>query len=89
MRARFTALTLVLLAILAGPRAAVAQGTIVPWVEMQFLTTAGAVCSGCLLNVYAPGTTTRRDTFSNITLATPNANPVVMDSAGRPTSGYI
>lgn len=34
------------------------------------------------LNVYVPGTTTRRDSYSDTALATPNANPVVADATG-------
>src|SRR3990167_3844420 len=75
----------------AFPAPGMAQGTPMPWVRQQFLTNAGAVCSGCLLNTYAAGTTTRQDTFTviGLTAGNENANPIVMDSAGRPTTGYI
>ena len=78
----------VLLSCLGVPDAN-AQGTPIPFVQPQFFTNDGDPCNGCLLNAYGAGGTTRQDTFSDITLATANANPVVMTSAGRPTSGYI
>lgn len=68
-----------------------AQGTPLPFVRIQFFTNTGAVCSGCLLNVYNAGTSTRVDTYYvvGLTAGSENANPVVMDSAGRPSTGYI
>lgn len=38
------------------------------------------------LNFYRTGTTTPQNTYSDSTLTTPNANPVVLDSAGRATT---
>ena len=49
----------------------------------QVLDGNGNVYSGAKLNFYETGTTTRLDTYSDETLATANANPVVADSAGR------
>lgn len=43
----------------------------------------GDSIDGALLNFYITGTTTRKDTFSDRTLSTKNANPVVADSSGR------
>lgn len=80
------------LLLLALAPMAQAQGTPMPDVRIQFFDNNGLPCSGCLLNAYAAGTSTRQATFSNIDLADPghkNANPVVMDSAGRPSTGYI
>lgn len=45
----------------------------------------GDPCSSCRLYAYAAGTTTPQDTFTSYDLGTPNANPVVLDSAGRAT----
>jgi len=42
-----------------------------------------APLAGGKLNFYITGTSTRADTYSDSTLVTPNANPVVLDSAGR------
>lgn len=44
---------------------------------------AGATLPGALLYTYAAGTTTPLATYTDSTGATPNANPVVCDSAGR------
>lgn len=44
---------------------------------------AGAIEPGAKLNFYVTLTTTRKDTYSESTLATPNANPVVADAGGR------
>ena len=71
------------------PSAAQAQGTLVPFVTQQFYDSNGDPCSGCLLYTYSAGTSTPLATYSNVTLATANANPVVMNAAGRPTTGYI
>lgn len=50
----------------------------------QFFNSTPAVYSGGKLNFYASGTSTRLDTYSNAALSTPNTNPVVLNSAGRP-----
>jgi hypothetical protein len=59
------------------------QGVLLGAGEGQWLTSAGAVCNGCKLNFYIAGTSTRLDTYAAADLATPNANPVVLSSAGR------
>ena len=74
---------------LLWPAPGYAQGTLIPWVGQQFFLADGTECNGCLLDTWAAGTTTALATYSNSTLTTPNANPVVMDSAGRPTTGAI
>lgn len=83
-------LLLVLLA-LTAPAVAEAQGTLAPWVSIQFFDNNGDPCSGCKLYTYAAGTSTNQATYTTVTLTvgTENANPVVMDAAGRPTTGYI
>lgn len=57
--------------------------TLAPY-PVQYFTDGAAVCNGCLLNAYLSGTSTRRDTYSD-TSGTANANPVVLNSAGRAT----
>lgn len=37
---------------------------------------------------YVPGTTTPRDTYTDVLLTVPNANPVALDAAGRATIFY-
>ena len=46
-------------------------------------TNSGAIGAGWKYYFYTTGTTTPITTYSNVTLATPNANPVVADSNGR------
>ena len=53
----------------------------------QFLDNNGAVANGALLYVYAPGTTTPKDSYTTSAGTTANANPVVLNSAGRPATG--
>ena len=49
----------------------------------QFFDNNGLPLAGGLLYTYAAGTTTPLATYSDNTGATPNANPIVLDSAGR------
>lgn len=49
----------------------------------QALDDSGVAVSGALLYTYSAGTSTPKATFSDQGLTTPNANPVVCDSAGR------
>lgn len=43
----------------------------------------GAPLGGGMLFFYATGTSTPQDTFADVTLATPNPNPVIADANGR------
>ena len=49
----------------------------------QFFDDNGDPLTGGLLYTYAAGTTTPLATFTDSTGATPNTNPIVLDSAGR------
>jgi len=49
----------------------------------QVFSNIGIVGSGYRLFFYETGTTTKKDTYSDEDLNTPNSNPVVADSAGR------
>lgn len=51
--------------------------------SQQFVNSAGAPYSGGKLNFYASGTSTPLNTYSDSALSIANANPVVLDSAGR------
>lgn len=51
--------------------------------RFQGFDSNGDPLSGGLLYTYLAGTTTPQATYTSSTLATPNANPVVLDSAGR------
>lgn len=49
----------------------------------QLFDNFGAVLAGGLIETKITGTTTDKATYTDATGATPNANPVVLDSAGR------
>lgn len=51
--------------------------------SIQFLDTNGDPLAGGLVHFYVTGTTTETDTYSEETLTTANANPVVLDGDGR------
>lgn len=82
-------IAIVALFALMAPSVARAQGTLIPFVPQQFYDSNGDPCSGCKLYTYAAGTSTPQATYSDVTLTTANANPVVINAAGRPTTGYI
>jgi hypothetical protein len=52
----------------------------------QFFDNNGVPLSGGLLYTYAAGTTTPATTYTSSTGGTANSNPIVLDSAGRPSS---
>ena len=54
-----------------------------PFLKQQFIDQNGAPYAGGKLFSYAAGTSTPQATFADATGLTPNANPVVLDSAGR------
>lgn len=55
-------------------------------VGYQGLSNTGAPLSGGLINTYLAGTTTPTNTFNSSAGTVANANPLVLDSAGRITS---
>jgi len=52
----------------------------------QFFTDNGAILSGGMIYTYAAGGTTPLATYTDRTGATPNANPIILDAAGRTPS---
>lgn len=54
-----------------------------PFIKPQYFTNAGLPNNGGSIQFYAAGTTTPQATYTDATKVTPNANPVVLDSAGR------
>lgn len=62
-----------------------ATGTIAPFPKHQLFTNAGAPAASHKLFTYAAGTTTKLSTYSDVNLSSANANPIVLDSAGRAT----
>lgn len=81
---RRVAALLVALAALAAP-AFGQTGTPMPSPVFEPDTDTGGICAGCKLYSYAAGTTTPQSVYTDAALATPHANPVVLDSAGRAT----
>ena len=55
----------------------------------QFFDANGVPLAGGKIYVYAAGTTTPAVTYTDSTGATPHANPIVLNSAGRIASGEI
>jgi hypothetical protein len=62
-----------------------ATGTYAPSPVFTAWDDNGDPLSGALLYTYAAGTVTPLATYSEVTLTTPNANPIVCDAAGRAT----
>ena len=55
----------------------------------QFFNNNGVILSGGKIYTYAAGTTTPQATYTSASGATPHANPIVLDSAGRVPGGEI
>jgi hypothetical protein len=53
------------------------------FVKLQWLDGNGDPYAAALLFTYLAGTTTKVNTFTDQALTTPNANPIVLDSAGQ------
>jgi len=63
-----------------------AKGMLLLQPVLQFLDNTGLVLNGGLVYFYSPGTTTPKNTYTTAAKSVANANPVVLDSAGRPDS---
>lgn len=59
------------------------MAVLTPQPKMQFTTAAGVPLSGGKLYTYAAGTTTPSATYTDSSGATPNTNPVILDSRGE------
>lgn len=88
IRARITGLILALY-LLPSLASAQSAGTIIPFITQYFSDANGNPLNGGKLCTYASGTTTPQATYSDVSLMTPNANPVIMSANGRPTTGAI
>lgn len=75
--------SLALVLLTAGEIFAVANGTIAPFPKHQFFDNNGVPCNGCKLFTYTAGTSTKVNTYTEVTLSSANTNPIVLDSAGR------
>lgn len=59
------------------------MAVVTPTPKTQFLDAAGVPLAGGKLYTYVAGTTTPQATYTDSTGATPNSNPVVLDSRGE------
>lgn len=59
--------------------------TVWPDAVPQFFTNAGAPLAGGKIYSYVTGTSTPKALYQDSTLSTPFANPLILDSAGRPS----
>ena len=59
------------------------SGTLSPLAWQTFVDATGTPYSGGKLYTYTAGTSTLATTYSDVSLATPNANPIILDAAGR------
>jgi len=66
-----------------GHAEAATTGQISPQPIQHFTDNNGNLCVGCKLFTYAAGTTTKQTTYTDSSLGTPNANPVVMNARGE------
>lgn len=68
---------------------AAGQGTVMPIPLAQWFDNNGAVLNGGGLCVFEAGTSTLATTYTTAALSVANANPIPLNSAGRPTSGGV
>lgn len=59
------------------------MAVVTPTAKAQFIDAAGVPLAAGLLYTYAAGTTTPQATYTDSTGATPNSNPIVLDSRGE------
>ena len=55
---------------------------IAPYEKQRFFDAAGLPLAGGKLFTYAAGTTTKQNSYTDSTGATPNTNPIILDAAG-------
>lgn len=78
----FSALLLAFMWVIAGP--AVSQVQLPPAVKQQYFDANGKPLAGGCVFSYQSGTTTPLATYTDFSGGTPNPNPVVLGSDGRP-----
>ncbi|MFV2055407.1 MAG: right-handed parallel beta-helix repeat-containing protein [Thiohalomonadales bacterium] len=57
---------------------------LMPYVRPKYLDDASVLAIGYQLYFYAAGSTTKQDTFTDSSLATPNPNPIILNARGEP-----
>lgn len=60
-----------------------ATGTLIAWFEQQFFDDNGNPLNGGSILTQLAGTTTNVATYTDVALTVPNANPIVLNAAGR------
>jgi len=76
-----------LLALMATAAFAQDPVSITPYQLLDARSGQAVACSGCSIYTYAAGTNTPLATYTSSTLATPNTNPVLTNSAGYAVNG--
>lgn len=66
-----------------------AQAPVSPVPRQQFFDNSGIPVNGGKLCTYQAGTTTPLVTFTDSALSVQNTNPIILDSAGRPSNGSV
>lgn len=64
-------------------------GSLCPWIEVRFLDGDGNPLVGGFVYTYSAGTVTPLAVFRDADLLVPHANPLELDSVGRPPGGAI
>lgn len=80
---------IVALSLLGSVTPASAQLTPMPQPLIQWFTNNGEVANAYGLCVFRAGTSTLASTYTTAAGSVANSNPIVMNSAGRPTSGGV
>ena len=89
VRELFIALSCVIAAAWLAPmsRGQAVGSAIAGAIPFQFWDNSGVILAGGKICTYQGGTTTPLAAFTDATLATPQTNPIILDSSGRPTGG--
>lgn len=66
-----------------------ATGTLSPDARLQFFDNNGLPLAGGKLLTYVAGTTTPQATYSDVGLTVANANPIILNASGRPSSAGV
>lgn len=81
---RLCAQASLLLALLLAPFPSSAQGVVLtPTPVQHFVDNNGNSCSGCEVFTYGAGTTSKVATYTDSTGATPNTNPIILNTRGE------
>jgi hypothetical protein len=66
-----------------------AQGILSPYVRLQFFTNGGLACNACTVTTSLTGTSTPASVYQDAALTTAHAQPITLDSSGRPPAGLF